>query len=173
MRKFILISIAMVFVIAISFFAHGIVSKTRGKVKIEEQIARLPSFSFITLENASYYSDSIKKGPVLIVRFHPECEHCKFEISEIMNSKIPASGIKILLVSGAGREDVIRFLDQFNITEKQGVMPLLDTAFIFGDIFGKDVVPSNYIYNKELKLVKILYGEYKTETILKYLEQGE
>jgi hypothetical protein len=50
---------------------------------------------------------------------------------------------------------------------------MTDTAYALADIFSRNVIPSNYIYNKELKLVKALYGEYKIETILKYLEPRE
>jgi len=157
----------------LSFLVFGITRKTKEKALMEEQISKLPSFSFVMLDNTVYNSDSIKEGPVLIVRFHPECEHCQYEISELLKSKIPDSGIKVLLISDAERNIVISFLNQFNISEKQKIIPLLDTAFVFGEIFGKDIVPSTYIYNKDLELVEVLPGEYKIETILSYLEEGE
>ena len=157
----------------LSFLVFGITRKTKEKALMEEQISKLPSFSFVMLDNTVYNSDNIKEGPVLIVRFHPECEHCQYEISELLKSKIPDSGIKVLLISDAERNIVISFLNQFNISEKQKIIPLLDTAFVFGEIFGKDIVPSTYIYNKDLELVEVLPGEYKIETILSYLEEGE
>jgi hypothetical protein len=47
---------------------------------------------------------------------------------------------------------------------------LSDTAFIFSELFRTDVIPSNFIYNKDLKLVKALRGETTIETITKYLQ---
>lgn len=173
MRRYILILVIAVFTLLISFFAYSIIRKNREHRISYERISRLPQFSFTTLEGASFSSCKITEGPVLIVRFHPECEHCQYEISEILKSKIQASGVKVLLISGAGREMVIEFLDQFNLSEKQGVVALLDTAFVFREIFGKDFVPSNYIYDKDLKLVKQLFGEYKIESILNYLDLSE
>jgi hypothetical protein len=173
MRRLIIISVIIIFILMISFFVYGIARKAKEQVIIEGQISKLPSFSFTTLQNTKFDSQTITEGPVLIVRFHPECEHCQHEISELLNSTVSGSGVKILLISGAERNMVIRFLDQFNLAEKPEVITLLDTAYVFGEIFGKDLVPSNYIYNEELELVKILAGEYKIETILKYLAEGE
>ena len=161
------------FFLTITFIVIGIGNKLNKEKIIKEHISKLPQFSFTTLQNTSFNSSSITQGPVLIVRYHPECEHCQYEISELLKSKIAKSGFKILLISDADKNDINKFLDQFSISEKQGIIPLLDTASVFPKIFGKDIIPSNYIYDKELNLIKILYGEYKIETILKYLEESE
>jgi hypothetical protein len=173
MKRFIIISVIAIFILTLCFLVLGITRKTKEKALLEEQISRLPSFSFITLERTLFNSGSIKEGPILIVRFHPECEHCQYEISELLKSKIFETGAKILLISDAEQDMVISFLDQFNITEKQDIIPLLDTAYVFSEVFGSDIVPSNYIYNRNMELVKVLKGEYKVESILKYLETGE
>lgn len=173
MKKYIIISLITIFLLAVSFFAFGIIKKTKEKSLIEKRISKLPSFTFTSLDGISFTSDSITGGPILIVRFHPECEHCQYEISEILKSKIPESVNKVLLITSADRNMVIRFLDGFNISERQSVIPLLDTVLVFSEIFGDDIVPSNYIYNKDLELIKVLKGEYKIESILKYLEKVE
>jgi hypothetical protein len=173
MRKIVLSTVILVFVMAASFLIYGTVSKIQKHQMTTEKISKLPFFSFSTLNNNSYNSSEIKKGPVLIVRFHPECEHCQYEITELLNSDIPSSGINIILVSSAPRDSISKFLGQFNLADYPSVIPLVDTSYIFGDIFGSDYVPSNYIYNKEHNLVKAISGEVKTETILKYLLFGE
>ena len=173
MRKILIFIVITIFILLISFTVYGIFIKTMKKENNEKSISRLPSFSFITLEGNSFDSRTIFEGPVLIVRFHPECDHCSYEISQIMKSKIHESCGKILFVTSAEMNDVVRFMSQFETSEKGGVITLLDTSSVFNNIFGKDVIPSNYIYNKRLELVKALYGEYKTETILKYLNANE
>ena len=42
-----------------------------------------------------------------------------------------------------------------------------------GDIFGSDIVPSNFIYDRELNLNKIFYGEVKSGTILNCIQRIE
>jgi hypothetical protein len=173
MRKIFLAGVIVIIVLFSLFFVSGIINKIQQRKQIIEKIARLPSFSFITLSNETFNSSEIQEGPLLIVRFHPECEHCKYEISEILKSNIPGSGIMVIMVSDAHPDSVKSFLNQFNISGFPSIIPLADTSYIFEDIFGSDIVPSNYIYNKELDLVKVLQGEVKAETILKYLQTSE
>lgn len=167
--KFLVITGVFVFV---AFLIYGILKKADEKVISERSISALPRFSFITLSDSSFMSDSITEGPLLILRFHPECEHCQYEISEISKSNIPSSGVKLLLITSADRNSVMKFLGQFDFPDDETVIPLFDPDGTFYKYFGKDIVPSSYIYNKELKLVKALYGEYKVETIIKYLHEG-
>jgi thiol-disulfide isomerase/thioredoxin len=173
MRKILLGVVIVIFALSATFLILGVVKKTQKHKQIAEKISRLPSFSFMTLTNESFNSSEIRKGPVLVVRFHPDCEHCQYEISEILKSNIPASGACVIMVSSADSDSIRKFMYQFDYSDYPGIIPLIDTSYIFGDIFGSDKVPSNYIYNKELNLVKVLYGEVKTETILKYLLGSE
>jgi hypothetical protein len=103
------------------------------------------------------------------VRFHRECEHCQYEISELFKSNIPDYSATVILVSSDYPDSIRRFLSKFKYADYPSVIPLADTSFVFGDIFGSDIIPSNYIYNRDLDLIKVLSGEVKTETILKYL----
>jgi len=173
MRKILLIAVITIFGLSSAFLILGMINKIKKRNHITEKIARLPSFSFMTLANETFNSSDISKGPVLVIRFHPECEHCQYEISEILKSNIPASGTNVIMVSSADPSVIRKFFSQFDLTDYPAIIPLVDTSYIFGDIFGSDIVPSNYIYNKELNLVKVFYGEVKTETILKYLLGSE
>jgi hypothetical protein len=173
MKRVILVVVIFLFTLSAIFLVSGIIKKIQKQNQIAERLSKLPSFSFMTLADEPFNSSEIKRGPLLLVRFHPECEHCQYEISGILKSDIPFSGTSIILVSSAPPDSIKKFLDGFNYTRYSSVIPLADTSYIFGDIFGSDIVPSNYIYNKDLELVKVLHGEVKTETILKYLSEIE
>jgi hypothetical protein len=164
-------------VVILSFFtlymARGIVRKLEKQKLIESGISRIPFFSFRTLDDRSYNSSEITKGPVLVVHFHPECEHCQYEISEILKNNIPASFSKVLLVSSAHPDSIRKLLDPFNYTSYPSVIPLFDAANNFEEIFGSGIVPAIYIYDIKLNLIKGLHGEVKTESILKYLKERE
>jgi len=77
------------------------------------------------------------------------------------------------MISSANTDSVRKLLSLYDLPSKPTITALADTSALFGNIFGSDFIPSNYIYDKELRLVKVLYGEVKTETILKYLKQSE
>jgi len=173
MRKIILTILLVAFSISMILLIAGVCSRLLKEKRIDEKISVLPSFSFKTLAKDDFHSSEIKEGPVLIVRFHPECEHCRYEISQILNSDIPALVSKALLISSDHPDSIRKFLGQFSSADYPSIIALADTSDLFSDIFGRDIVPSNYIYNKKLKLVKVLFGEVKTETILKYIRISE
>ena len=86
MRKIIIGTILIVIVSFASFLGIGIVRKIQIQKIVNEKIARFPSFSFLTLTNEKFNSSLISKGPVLVMHFHPECEHCQWEIDEMFKS---------------------------------------------------------------------------------------
>jgi hypothetical protein len=173
MRKIILTIILIVFSISLILLISGVSSKLLREKRLNEKISVLPLFSFKTLAKDDFHSSEIKEGPILVVRFHPECEHCQYEISGIFNSDIPLLVSKALLISSDHPDSIRKFLKQFDSFDYPSIIALADTSDSFSDIFGKDIIPSNYIYNKELKLVKVLLGEVKTETIRKYIISSE
>ena len=173
MKRILLIILAGVILFIVSFFILGILKKVKDLSSAEEQISVLPRLSLPATDGTIISTSEITEGPVLIVRFHPECEHCRYELTEIFKSRIPEKGIRVLLISNADRESVVSFLSGIGTGEKQNIVTLIDSAYVLSDIFRKEIIPSNYIYDKDLKLVKALYGEYKIETICKYLDIGE
>ncbi len=173
MKKLILIVLILIFVSGLLFLVWGSIQKLQEKNQLAEEINRLPQFSLLSLENDSFSSSEIEEGPLLIVNFHPDCEHCQYEISELLNSNIIESDIKLILVTFAVPDTVRKFLKGCNHAGKHNFTTLIDTAFIFGDIFGRNYIPSNYLYDRELNLIEVFYGEYKTETIIKCFNLSE
>jgi hypothetical protein len=173
MRKFILAGVVVIFSLSAAFLVTGIIKKRQTQIELAGKISKLPAFSFTTLAKQSFNSSEITSGPVLVVRFHPECEHCQYEIREILGSPIPVSAMWVIMVSDADADSIKKMLLPYDLAEYPSVIPLTDTSYSFGEIFGSDLVPSSYIYDKDLELVKVLYGEVKTETILKYLNESE
>jgi hypothetical protein len=172
-NKVILRIVIFIIVLFVSSLVIGINKKLQSQKLVAEKIARLPVFSFMRLNNSIYNSTDTKNGPVLIVHFHPECEHCQYEISEILKSKIPISFSTVILVSSAHPDSIRSFFSNFNLTDYSSVIPLLDTSYEFEEIFGSGIIPSTFIYNRNLNLVKVLHGEVKTDAILKYLQESE
>ena len=173
MKKIIFGTAILMMVLFFAILVIGIFRKMENQKLIAEKISRLPSFSFLTLSKGSYNSTDIKNGPILVVHFHPECEHCQYEIFEILKEKIPSLFTNVLLISSAHPDSIKRFFDQLNYSNFPSVIPLIDTAYNFEDIFGTGIVPSIYIYDKGLNLVKVLHGEVRTANIINYLKESE
>ncbi len=173
MKRIISALIITIFFITAGLLIFGMTGKVQKNKELEQMIKKLPEFSFMTLNGESFNSADIRSGPVLVVRFHPECEHCRYEISGIMKSDLPLSGAKIILVSNAEKDTVKNFLRQFDLSAYPNIKTLIDPSFKFGELFGSNIIPANFLYNKDLYLIKAFNGEVKTETILKYLKDGE
>ncbi|MBW6502584.1 MAG: redoxin domain-containing protein [Bacteroidales bacterium] len=173
MKRFFMILIPVLFIVLVLLLTVGIVSKAGRVRRVSERIMRLPDFSFLTLDGAEFRSEDIERGPLLIVRFHPDCEHCHYEISELIRNQSDLSDGMILLISYAPADSIRKFLSLFSGFGSGKIIPLADPSFAFGEIFGTDVVPSNFIYDRDLNLVKVLYGEVKSETIIRYMRNEE
>jgi hypothetical protein len=75
MKKILVIIIIIVFALAFIILISGISKKLKEKDQWAENIKKLPEFSLSTTGNVSFSTSGIKSGPLLIVYFHPECEH--------------------------------------------------------------------------------------------------
>lgn len=151
----------------------AIVARIHNSKITKERIRTLPDFSIRTLNNTIFRSDQIKEGPVLVLFFHPECEHCQYQITTLFKSKAATSGIRVLLISNAEKDAIRNFLKEYNLLDYPGIIALVDETYSFRDYFGTELVPATFIYDKKLKLVRYFHGEVKPETILKYLKQDD
>lgn len=151
----------------------GIVKKAGKANEIAKRVKTLPDFTFPDVKGRLFSSSEITKGPLLITYFHPECEHCQYEISSLFKSNFLDGNTKVVLVSIAGPEMIREFIEQFKAENDTLLWVLSDTIMDFREIFGTEIIPSNFIYNENLELVKMMKGEIRTEAILKYLRNGD
>jgi hypothetical protein len=173
MRKLISGIVIGIIILFSLLMGSGIVKKFKRNNELKEKISYLPAFSLSTLKYQTFNSSELKTGPVLIVHFHPECEHCQYEISDIFQERLLKRLNSVILISGVPPDSISRFLNKYNYSDYSNVIPLADTSGIFGDIFGSDIIPSNYLYDKDLRLKKVFYGEMKSDAIIKYLQEVE
>lgn len=163
----------VVFIGLLVALVSGIIDKSKKNLEVTERIARLPDFCFLTIDRDTLNSSDIEYGPLLIIHFNTECEHCEYEIESIIKSELPYMDCRVLLITDSPIDSIKEFYNTYKLDRYLSFSVLVDTSFMFGEIFGSYSYPLNYIYNRNLELVKILKGEYKTETIIKYLAECE
>lgn len=156
-----------------TFLLIGIAGKTQKNKIAREKIKSLPVFSFRTMYDTMFSSDQLKEGPVLILFFHPECEHCRYQITALFKNSLTPSGLHVLLISNAEKEGIRMFMEENDLFQYPGLIALEDETYSFRNYFGTEIVPAIFIYNKELKLVRHFQGEVRPETIRKYLRQDD
>lgn len=173
MKKAIMLVIVFIIIGLTTILIIGIVGKTHKSKIAKENIETFPAFSMKTLNDSIFRSDEIKEGPVLVLFFHPECEHCQYQITTLFSSDTMTAGVHVLLISNAEKDAIRNFLKDNSLLEYPGLVTLVDETFNFRKYFGTDLVPATFIYNKKLKLVRYFQGEVMPETILKYLRQDD
>jgi len=171
MKKHIIIISGIIFTLLFLTLATGIYYKINEKHS--EKAKKLPYFTLLTIDRKNFNTSEIRTGPLLVVHFNPECDHCKYEIKGIVESDIPSMGFRILLITQAPKDSVINFCRNYSISKYSSITVLFDSSGAFCEKLKSRVIPSNYLYDKNLKLIKVLEGEYKTETIIKYLSGSE
>ncbi|MBP7731017.1 MAG: redoxin domain-containing protein [Bacteroidales bacterium] len=155
------------------YFTFSTIKKVQAAKSIHEHIEHFPGFSLKSINDIQFNSDTITKGPVVIIFFHPGCEHCQYEIKEITTAEYLIDKTHIILVSSAPEDEIKKFYYDNELDRYQKITLLIDSNYKLSDIFGLQSVPSTYIYNKELILVKYFEGEVKPEAILKYLTDND
>ena len=137
------------------------------KSAAERNIEYLPKFTFQSLTNTAYTTDSIVNidGRIIINLFSPNCEHCQYMAETFKNNKDNLKNVSIIMISYADSATVSRFYDSNGLKNLPNVVVLRDPCFKFYKTFGTSAVPSFFIYNNK-RLVKKIIGETKIENLL-------
>lgn len=142
--------------------------KARAEVVIE-RIRMLPDLVATDINGATFNTSTLTSGPLLITFFHPECDHCRYELTSLFAEDSTNYSLDILLVSYAGTSEIRSFIQQTRILDSSHIHIIPDPEFKLTHLFGAQIIPANYIYNDSLQLVKIFKGSVKPETILRYM----
>ncbi len=142
------------------------------KKKVTESIQNLPSACFESLNGRPICTDEFdNRKPTVIIYFHPECEHCQYEASEIGKNAQQFEEVNMIMVTP---DDSIKRLEDFaanyHLWEVDNLAILIDRKREFKKRFGSAVSPAVFIYGIDRKLVKTYKGETKIEAIINSLE---
>ena len=173
MRSILTISATIAFLCILAILTAGIIVRSRHRLQTRAPGELLPDFSFCDVEYRPFSSAEIGSGPLLLIYFDPDCEHCEYEIGNLLKSRLPLTRYKVILITEAGHTSAEGFVQRHKLGDYPSFIVLLDTACQFNALFGSHLTPANLIYDRELKLVRVLEGEYKAETLIKYLDGGD
>ena len=168
MRKILKYSLIIALVLVLGYLIVKISAGYKNKKEAEARIQTLPDTEFFSLTGDLVNLQSFDKTkPMVIIYFHPECEHCLYEAKEIGLNATAFKNCQLIMITA---DDCIQRVEQFcaeyNLWEIDNVEILLDKENQFKKVFGKAVIPSVYIYDNNRKLKKQFLGETKTEAII-------
>lgn len=153
-------------------FVAILTRKARAEVAAE-RIRVLPDLELTDINGEAFNAARLIPGPLLLIFFHPECDHCRYEISTLLSNDSLSCNARIILVSYAGKSEIRSFLQEFKISDTSRMHIIHDPDLKMSELFGANIIPANFIYNDSLRLVKIFKGPVKPETIMKYLYDSD
>ena len=140
----------------------------QSKKEIGNLIQTVQHCCFESLAGREMCIDEFNPGqPTVIIYFHPECEHCQYEASEIGNSSDQFEKANMILITA---DDSIARIEDFamryHLWEVDNLTILLDRKKIFKNHFGTTIVPSIFIYGPDRKLLKMWKGEIQMKAVI-------
>lgn len=173
MKKTIKITIVLLSLIAIIYLICRSYAIYQLKKEIQSQIQAIPDTEFINL----YGIKADLKGyagykPIVIIYFHPECELCQYEAQEIIQNAEAFKDYQLIFITPDDSIPRIgQFCQEYHLWELENLEVLLDRNNKFKETFGKAILPSIYIYNKQGILAKTYLGETKPGAIIATLKE--
>lgn len=149
-----------------------VVAILRRRASAEDAAGRirtLPDLVLTDLNGNHYTTSELTSGPLLITFFHPECDHCRYELASLMAEGSLNKEFEFLFISYDSKDKIRSFIQELGIPDNTNVHVLHDPDFKLCDLFGATIIPANFIYNDSLHLVKVFKGSVKPETIIKYM----
>jgi peroxiredoxin len=168
MRRILKYVVLAVIVIVLGYIALRIYSGVRIKKEIAKKRELLPFHCFYALDEKRADLRGVKKrDSYVLVFFDPGCDHCEYEIENIISKADSFDNINVFLVSDQPVENLKTISDRYELHK----YPQID--ILFGDyqciksVYGIILMPTTFIYDRNFRLIKIFRGETNASAILK------
>ena len=172
MKKIIASLIIIITLIGLAYMGVNIIQKQAIKKQIESTIQKLPILSFYTTNQEIFTFENNPQKNILIIYFHPVCEHCQYEAKQISKHQDKFKGTYILMVSPAQLDDIKQFQTDYQLGEITNLKMLWDKDRKFEAYFGTSTFPTVLIYNSNNELQKKYKGEVKIDAIIKHISHA-
>jgi len=146
------------------------------KAQREQQEMQLQTISRITLSTADSLpinlGDLCATGqPLVIFYYHPGCELCQSEFSELLRQKeLPRNALPVF-VTFASQSEVAVLEKTYPISTIDNAVILFDHKFVFPSQLGILTTPETFVYNSDGHLVKHFRGFVMINDLLQVLQE--
>lgn len=131
----------------------------------------VPPFSITKVSDSSSFSkdDLVKKRPVMIMIFSPDCEHCQHETRELIAHMDLFKKVQIVMASPLEYPFIRKFYDEYNIAQYPNIIMGRDPSYFLGTFYKVRSFPSIYLYDKKGNFVAKFDGSVPVEKIAEAL----
>lgn len=168
------ITIIGVVLCSLFFLGYKVIDLIVIKTAIEKKREQLPVIRFLDSNGTIFTNGDLNpEFPTLIIYFLPNCDFCEHEIADLKTNYNILTRVNVLLVTSVSKEKLKEFMVENELGNYENFHFLTTSSKNFFQLFGSQVTPSNFVYDKNQKLAKYFKGETQTSTLLKYLTNAE
>ncbi len=141
------------------FISAGIFAQV-DSVAPYKKFPTLPPLKILLPDSASYFTkeDFKKKTPVLIIQFNPECEHCKKETEELLDSINKFKDIQIVMATMMPFGTMKPFIEKYKLNDHKNIVVGQDTQYFLPVFYRISSLPFLALYDKKGKLIRTFEG---------------
>jgi len=172
MKKLLKYLVGIVLLTVASFLVLHTYQSYKTKKESGTKIQTLQHFSFESINGGQIWIDGFNpEQPTVIIYFHPECEHCQYEASEIGKQPERFGKVNMIMITpDDSTKRVEAFAIKYRLWEVDNLVISFDRKNQFKNQFGASVIPSVFIYGSDKKLLKMYNGETKIDAIINSID---
>lgn len=146
---------------ALSLFSQT--TKNNGKI--------VP-FEITLADGSSFKASQLKKGPVMLIYFSPECDHCRHFTKEMLEKAKSFAGEQIVMVTFLPVDEVKHFSEEFKLPSYHNIKAGTEgKTFVVRNYYNVTRFPFVALYNKEGKQVKLFSNSPSVDDVLKVIKK--
>ena len=167
MKKTLKIVIPILVISLLVFMGYKVVSKINHKKQVAENIKKMPTFSYITLENKVFTQENlVQNTPTLFIYFNSECDFCNHEAEMVQQNIEQLKDIQVVFISYEPVEKIKQFANNYKLLNHANISFLSDSKITFATTFDVKSMPCLVLYDKDNNLIEKIKGQVKMETVL-------
>ncbi len=116
-------------------------------------------------------ADLPKNKPVMLMVFHPECEHCQHETEELTKNIEKFKNIQVVMATMVPVTEMKAFIEKYKLAQYDNIIVAQDVSFFLPPFFQFNTLPFLAFYNKKQKLISTFGGSMPIEKVLKELQK--
>lgn len=169
-KKKIILFVFFIVVLCLFFLGYRGIQKQNNWKRIEIESQKMPKFNLFNLKGEQFsYKTNLLKSKIILY-FNPECEHCEYEIKQILSKISMFKNTDIILISPVKLKLLNEFNKKYKLNLIDNILVLWDKKDLFQNLFGKAIFPTIIIYDRSNHLIKKQLGELNLDYIIKQIQ---
>ncbi len=131
------------------------------------QVKIIPPFKIYDYDSTAFSKSDLKKGPILMVYFSPDCGHCQMETDSLISKINVLKKLQIVMITGRHHEDMKAFIDKYKLLNFKNIKVGNDRTGFIQTFYKIEFTPFSAVYDKKGNLLEVFekgidYAKLKT-----------